>query len=232
MPHSRGRVRAPPRSGGACYPSAAEQRRIIAGICRVNSFSEDQVFGRVEMPPDECCSVEHLPRANAKARYYFGMDRKGYVLVSPRSRAAIRLWPSKETAEAVPARVARMLAATPAGQQARHTCDDPSCIRRMHVVPGSASDNLRDAYRRNRRNIRPPSPPPTRPTPRALPAPRLPPPPPECRSNDLLFCVTGYHSPGKLARKRARIADASPSGRRLHLQVRQRLPTTLPRTPL
>ncbi len=39
----------------------------------------------------------------------------------------------------------------PDGSVVRHTCDNPPCCNPTHLVLGSYSDNLRDAYTRGRR---------------------------------------------------------------------------------
>jgi hypothetical protein len=39
----------------------------------------------------------------------------------------------------------------PVGMLIRHTCDNPRCVRKEHLLLGSYLDNLRDAIERNRR---------------------------------------------------------------------------------
>lgn len=39
----------------------------------------------------------------------------------------------------------------PEGKQINHICDNPSCVSPDHLYAGTASDNLRDMYKRNRR---------------------------------------------------------------------------------
>jgi hypothetical protein len=39
----------------------------------------------------------------------------------------------------------------PKGKIVRHTCDNPPCWAREHLVPGSHGQNLRDQYARGRR---------------------------------------------------------------------------------
>ena len=38
----------------------------------------------------------------------------------------------------------------PKGMVVRHTCDNPPCIRKEHLVLGTQLDNMRDAVERNR----------------------------------------------------------------------------------
>jgi hypothetical protein len=38
------------------------------------------------------------------------------------------------------------------GVKVRHRCDNPSCIERTHLLPGSQSDNIADCIERGRRN--------------------------------------------------------------------------------
>ena len=205
------------------YPPVGERTQAIAAIAALNTFSAAQVEGSKSAAPlgdEDCCLVTHLPRRpqgrTNNARLYFGMDGDGYVYVTARSRAAQRVWPATKNGLPLPVRLVRWMLNAGSKQVARHICDNPSCIRRSHIILGTASNNVSDSWNRTRRTVAPPLPPPA--TPRAAPAPLLPPPPAQCRANDTRFCVAGYHSPGKLARKRARLA--LDSGRRLRLEVR------------
>ena len=228
--------------GGRRYPPVCERTRSVAAIAARNTFSEGQVEGSrgaAPLRPKDCCRVDHLPTRPPKgcantARHYFGMDVDGYVYVKARSRAALRVWPADKYGDPLPVRLVRWMLDAGQRQVVRHTCDTPSCIRRSHLILGTAGDNVADSWRRTRRTVAPPLPPPPPPvTPRAVPAPPLPPPPPQCRANDKRFCVTGYHSPGKLARKRARLA--LDSVRRLAMEVQMATPPpprlTPPSTP-
>ena len=214
--------------GGRRYPPVGERTRAIAAITALNTYSAAQIEGSSGAAPlrrKDCCSIAHLPRRPSKggvnqARHYFGMDADGYVYVKARSRAALRSWPVDKYGDPLPVRLVRWMLDAGQGQVVRHHCDNPSCIRRAHLILGTASENVADSWRRTRRTSASPAPPPaSHATPRAAPPPSLPAAPESCQRADQLFCITGYHSPGKLARKRARLGVTT--GRRLQLEVRR-----------
>jgi hypothetical protein len=222
---------------GGCsrrYPPVSERRRVIGELASLHTFTAAQVMGSKGAAPlndDDCCGLTHIPhrpqggRVN-RARHYFGIDEDGYVIVIACSHAAQLLWPTTKDGQPLPVRVHRWMLNAGVDQVVRHTCDNPSCIRLLHIRLGTAGDNVADSWRRTRRASVPNHhPTPRQATPRVAPAPSLPAAPASCQEADTLFCMTGFQSPGKLARKRARLAVTP--GLRLQLEVR-RATFTLP----
>ena len=168
-----------------------------------------------------CCIVEDTSAAPAgngarEEPFYFSTDAQGYVMVN--AREFIPGWPLGK-GRAVPIRLGRWLLHAEEGQQVRHCCDDPRCVRISHLKLGSASENVGDALRRGRRassrGERASSP--------GLCSPRLqqpkrssPPSPqtaapaaPRLESARAAAPETGWASPSKQARKRRRMAAAA-----------------------
>ena len=199
------------------YPPKAELRRVIREICSVNSFNVEEVMGGGA--DSDCCVVERLPKRPARGRvnmgrYFFGQEDPGYVIVSPRSSAAVKVWPFTPHGVHPPVRLQRWLVMARQGEHAAHSCDNPACVNVGHLRRATAASNLKDAHDRNRRSKAPCA---AVSTPRVVPPPRLPAAPLSHRRADKVFCVTGFHSPSKLARMRARLAGGT--GRKLQLQA-------------
>lgn len=161
------------------------------------------------VPPTECCKVD-LTDAGAvfaNSPFYFGPDADGYTIVSPRHPVPPG-WPRGKRAEPLPVRLARWLLEVPTGSVTRHACDTPACIRMSHLSVADQSDNLADSIRRGRRHRSPHSttapraPAGLRSQPTAAALRRR---PRDAHSErEALFCVAGYASPSKAARKAAR----------------------------
>ena len=94
-----------------------------------------------------CCHVRET--STGSPSLYFGREEKGYVVVSP--AMAIEGWPTSDGGRLLPIRLARWILGAGDWQVARHTCDNPSCIARAHLVSGAQSENLADAIARGRR---------------------------------------------------------------------------------
>ena len=175
----------PPTRDLSRYPPQSELKAVLKALCPLNNFSLQEVLAPSPAPsaplsPDQCgdcCRVCQLPgrpqRGINRARWYFGFDCDGYILVLARTAAAKRLWPQTAAGDALPVRLHRWLAMVEPGADTLHSCDDPSCIRRAHVTGGSRSSNTSDSWRRLRRLPRPPHP--LVQTPRSEPPPALPP---------------------------------------------------------
>jgi hypothetical protein len=173
-------------------------------------FSSPNRRGRAGVPPPtQCCKVNLLAPGAAfdNSPFYFGCDADGYTILSPRHPVPPG-WPLGKRAKPKPVRLARWLLEVPAGSVTRHACDTPACIRMAHLSVADQADNLADSIRRGRRHRSPLST-------TALPAPaglRSQPCPQAMRrrprdaysERDALFCVAGFNSPSKAARKAAR----------------------------
>jgi hypothetical protein len=209
----------PPARDPRQYPPPAELKAVLRAICSLNSFTLDQVLAApvASAPCSECCTVQELPtrplRGPSRARWYFGSDRDGYIMVRARSASAARLWPTASTGEALPVRLHRWLANVGPYGETMHACDNPRCIRCSHVTEGTRAANVRDTWSRLRRVHAPSIPP--RSTPRSEPPPPLPSHDPNIASREAIFVMTGFSSPTKLARAltRKKQGMTSPSSR-------------------
>lgn len=197
----------PPMCISSRYPPQSELKAVLRALCSLNSFSLQEVLAPSPAPPlpdqrAECCRVTQLPgrpqRGTNRARWYFGFDSDGYILVVARTAASKRLWPQTAAGDALPVRLHRWLAMVEPGADTLHSCDDPCCIRRAHVTGGSRSSNTSDSWRRLRRLPRPPHP--LVQTPRSEPPPALPPLDPNIAKREKVFVLAGFSSPSKLAR--------------------------------
>ena len=191
-----------------------------------NEFTPDEAWGRLvrTRAGGRCCMVKELPDSSQAASvaanlFYFGRDADGYTMVT--ARRPIASWPvARNSKKLLPVRLARWMLQAPADTVVRHVCDTPACVAYNHLVPGTQADNLGDAIARQRRARNEPSA--SRGTPRlaaakggastsaaATPATREPrehDPPRVSRDQDDIFCVTGFYSPSKKARKMHRCA--------------------------
>ena len=175
-----------------------------------------------------CSVVCQLPEAPlaVDTPFYFGKDAHGYILVSPRGENTT--WPSTRCGRLRPIRLTRWLVRAPPGAVVRHTCDSPSCIRVSHLVPSSQAANMADSVRRGRRRarlrgrsapaqaLRSSGPAPT--TPMAAEGENL-----AQRAREARFCLTGFASPSKLARRAARSHLLAASGGRSTVPIAQAL---------
>lgn len=165
-----------------------------------------------------CCIVGQLPAAPLPLDipFYFGKDKAGYVIVSPRT--TLPDWPTTRGGVGKPVRLTRWLTLAPPGSVVRHTCDHPACIRASHLTVSSQAENLADAVRRGRRKgvnryasstLR-----------EALRSNPLSPAAPVTigssaqRAREARFGLTGFVSPSKIARRAARIHLHAASGGR------------------
>lgn len=173
-----------------------------------------------------CCVVHELPEAplSVDMPFYFGKDRAGYVLVSPRTK--LPGWPTTRDGVGKPVRLTRWLTRAPPGSVVRHTCDIPACIRMSHLVCSTQAANLADAVRRGRRkailgersapNSHRRSDGPAPPTPMAADLNFA------QRAREARFALTGFGSPSKIARRtaRSRLQAAASGGRSSALPMR------------
>lgn len=213
------RTRHPPASaqptgsaGSVTYPSRRLLHEVVETLsqCPGNEFTACDVLTARRGRDSHCCIVNELPpsegRPSATEAVYFGRDSDGYIVVVARSPT--RGWPLTATEQPCPVRLGRWIVAAATGEVARHTCDTPGCIARAHLIRGTQGQNLDDALKRKRRVrvVR---------TARSNPmgrhandAPSLTPAPRPQRTAavdaDELFCVTGFYSPSKKARKQSR----------------------------
>jgi hypothetical protein len=123
-------------------------------------------------------------------------------------RAPLDEWPRCTNNRPLPMRLVRWLMRAPPQKVVLHNCDVPSCVSPAHLRIGTQADNLMDALHRGRRRLA------RSPasggggckrqrrvggqSPAAIEIPR---------SNDArerVFCVAGFASPSKAARKLAR----------------------------
>ena len=154
-----------------------------------------------------CCLVEHIPRAPLPddMPFYFGKDSAGYVLVTPRIQ--LEGWPKSRSRRLAPMRLTRWLTQAPPGSVVRHTCDQPSCIRASHLICSTQAENVADSLRRGRRNSskgRGQSEPLPRRTSTGIPAPTSWTLTAAQQAQETRFCVTGFASPSKAARRAKR----------------------------
>ena len=205
----------PPPRGKPQYPPKGELRPVLKAIADLNAFSLQQVLKPSSLPacaaqPSECCIVKNLPvqpeGGSSRARYVFGIDCDGYVLVRARSSAARRVWPQTKAGEPLPVRVHRWMLQVRPGLDTLHACDHPSCIARAHLTSGSRSANMADSWRRLRRLPQPSCPAP--PTPRLQPPPALPAHDSKVAHRERIFVLAGFSSPTKLARTLLRKKEA------------------------
>jgi hypothetical protein len=200
----------------ALYPPAHVAARAIEILARLpgNDFTSPTLSplpdpcapARLqELGP--CWKVSQLPSCPEESgEFYFGRNVNGYIEVTP--RAPVSEWPKVKGGRPRPLRLTRWSMRAPPGVNVLHACDDPSCVRSAHLRFGSQADNLRDAIARGRRRLggspassvrasrRP-----TRRRDELTPATAFP-----CLEDarERVFCVAGFASPTKAARKLAR----------------------------
>ena len=212
----------PPPRANPQYPPKAELRRVLKAITDLNHFSLEQVLKPASSPAcaaqrADCCIVQHLPvrppGGASTARYVYGIDSDGYVLVRARSSSARRVWPQTSAGEPLPVRLHRWMLQVRPGVDTLHACDTPGCIARCHLTSGSRSANMADCWRRQRRLPQPSCPAP--PTPRLQPPPALPAHDTKVAHRERIFVLAGFSSPTKLARtllrKKKALARDSPA---------------------
>jgi hypothetical protein len=154
-----------------------------------------------------CWKVSQLPTGDDESgEFYFGRDCKGYVNLMPRS--PLTEWPRVKGNRPRPLRLTRWIMRAPPGVNVLHACDQPACVRAAHLRFGSQAENLRDAIERGRRRLGgsptssvQASRRPTRRHDELTPATAFP-----CvdDARERAFCVAGFASPTKVARKLAR----------------------------
>ena len=201
------------RRGAMAYPPERELRAAVRALAAMplNNFSAAQVLARARQHLSgqrvTCALVQELPPPGAGGvdAVDFGVDSDGYIILSP--RCSRRAWPCTPHGTPAPVRLHRWLGGVGAGLHGRHVCDNPSCIARAHIRSGTARENLRDQYERDRRTARPT----TGERPGREPAATSPPRPlvrlSEAKeSRETRFCVAGFDSPSKRARALRRAA--------------------------
>ena len=204
------------------YPPQSELKAVLKAVCSKNSFSLEELLSSssaLASPAQkaDCLRVTQVPVRPVgginRARWWFGIDSDGYIMVVARTPAAKRVWPQTKAGAALPVRLHRWMANVRPGGQTLHSCDDPTCICRAHMSPGTRSTNAADCWRRLRREPRPPSSPIQ--TPRAQPPPPLPRHDERTATREAIFVVAGFGSPSKLARKlvRRREGESRPPSR-------------------
>ena len=153
---------APPRPTARMYPASAlaDLAVQLLALQPENDFTAEVALGGT--PPvgrsasscSACCTVQSSGQLGGDA-FYVGLDRKGYVLLN--THLNIDRWPRSRRAKGarcLPIRLVRWLVQAGEGVVVRHSCDNPACIRRSHLVLGTQADNLRDSLRRRRRGRR------------------------------------------------------------------------------
>jgi len=175
------------------YPPAARLRRCVTALAQANDFKVDTASrtpasqrARVLVP---CCLVQQTPAHGVADDYYVGIDSDGYPIVS-------------DVLGGAPIRVSRWLLRAKPGEVAAHSCDRPACVARAHLRACPQRENLADAIAKGRRRRKPPASPVrggrasvahTRPARSNVPR--------RADPRDAVFCVAGFNSPSKMARK-------------------------------
>lgn len=195
------------------YPTGAALERMLAELARVNDFTVADVMGNKD--PRRCCIVQHLPPGKGARRrrgVYYGIDADGYVIARAAAARGGGGWPVLSTGEPAPVRVHRAVSVIPPHMMGMHACDEPACIRRLHITAGAACDNNSEAHERGRRWAAAAA---ASSSAAAVRTPRLtgsPVKPARARlgaaseARERLFCVAGFSSPSKRARALARAA--------------------------
>lgn len=195
-----------PPTAAAMYPSARLLARALDELTTTLgcNFTAAEVLASNSIH-DRCCVVGgNFGATNGSSGgFYFGQTIAGYNIINRRDSSAC--WPTTQAGRPCPVRLTRWMCSAPTGVCVRHTCDTPACIARGHLVLGTQRDNLCDAIGRKRRSKEGRARPPRAHT---RTAPLQPSSQPRTRAQgqdaDSVFCMTGFFSPSKKARKRAK----------------------------
>ena len=142
--------------GGAPYPPSVLADMAVHLLAQLpdNEFDASIALGglphtgtRAAATDTPCCVVQATTMGSGP--FYFGIDRRGYILVS--ARIPVENWPIGD-GRYLPLRLTRWLVQAGDGDVVRHACDRPSCVRLSHLIVGTQGENLADARRRRRRS--------------------------------------------------------------------------------
>jgi hypothetical protein len=199
----------------ALYPPAHVALRAVQILARLpgNDFTlptptptSDSCAPARSQELGSCWKVSQLPTCDdGSNEFYFGQNSDGYIIVTPRN--PVSEWPKVKGGRPMPMRLTRWLMRAPPGMKVLHACDEPACVRAAHLRVGSQAENLRDALERGRRRSGSPASS-SQGEKRAARLLGEPPPSPAFPSledpREQVFCVAGFASPAKAARKQSR----------------------------
>ena len=195
------------------FPPDEDLSKVLEAVCALNGFEPANVLkncrggARLNAARWPCCVVEELPaqprhRDAPRNPFTFGQEADGYVLVrAERPRTG---WPLSKRGQPLPIRLHRWVSKTRPDLFATHACDDPRCIAASHICPATVAENNKDTAKRKRRRIRQPARQKAaaqQQAERRAPAPTLTPGTPRVASRERVFCLAGYSSPTRLARR-------------------------------